>query len=89
MLYGYSVNEINEFGLLELREVSLSASPAVLRQIAKFLLDSAALIEAGQIGPSAHRHIQSVIADWDRRFPDKDIIVIASGRSAGETDSDA
>ena len=37
MLYGYAVKELNEEGLLELREVRFAASPEVLREIARFL----------------------------------------------------
>lgn len=77
MIYGYPAKEVNEFGLLEIREISISAPPAVLREMSRFLADMADVMEAGGFDACSHRHIQSVIRDWDRRFPGKDIVVTA------------
>jgi hypothetical protein len=74
MIYGYAARTLNEHGLLELREVSFEASPAVLRELAQFLKTSADLLDAGTFRHT-HLHIGSVIRDWDRRFPGKDVIV--------------
>jgi hypothetical protein len=77
MIYGYSAREVNEYGLLEMKEITISALPAVLRDISKFLADAADLMEIGGFEACSHRHIQSAIPDWDHRFPDTDIVVIA------------
>ena len=81
MIYGYANKTINEFGLLEMREVSFSASPAVLREIAKFLDEMAAGMESsGELSVHWHRHIQDEIPGWRDRFPDNDIVVCAPGK---------
>ena len=76
MLYGYAVKELNEEGLLELREVRFAASPEVLREIARFLAQMAELMENGGFARCSHRHIGSVIHGWDKRFAGKDVIVM-------------
>ena len=77
MVYGYSAKETNEYGLLEMKEITFSAPPPVLRDISRFLAEAASLMEAGAFEACSHRHIQSVITDWDRRFPGKNIVVLA------------
>lgn len=76
MIYGYPAKEVNEYGLLEMKEITFSASPVVLREIARFLAVSADLMDAGDFETCSHQHIQSVIPDWDRRFPESDIVVV-------------
>jgi hypothetical protein len=75
MIYGYGDKVLNEYGLLELREVTFAASPDTLREIASFLTSMADLLEAGTFRIT-HRHIGSVVSDWGKRFPGKDVIVI-------------
>ena len=76
MFYGYSKKQLNEYGLQDLREVTFSASPDVLRQIADFLNESASMMEEGWFDKCSHRHIQDEVKDWDKRFPERDIIVM-------------
>lgn len=76
MIYGYGLKEINEFGLLEMKEITFAAPPDVLRQVARFLEDMARRMDEGFFDETSHRHIGSLIAGWDDRFPDKDIIVM-------------
>lgn len=76
MLYGYSSRTVNEeYGLLEMREITFDASPTNLRKIARFLEKMADVIETGQ-AKSSHAHINSVIDSWDREHPNKGIVVI-------------
>jgi hypothetical protein len=77
MLYGYSVKQINEYGLHELKEVSVQADPVILRQIGTFFLQMADLMDRGGFERCSHRHIGSVIEGWDRRFSQVDLIVLA------------
>ena len=76
MLYGYGMNQLNEFGLLEMKEITFAASPKVLRQIAFFLSEMAQKMEAGNFSNSSHVHIGDVIRNWNELFPQKDIIVM-------------
>lgn len=75
-IYGYPEKKINEYGLLKMKEITFSVSPSILRDISKFFEETAALMEAGNFETCSHRHIQNIITDWDRRFPDSDIIII-------------
>jgi len=55
--YGYAKQKTSKDGLLELTEVSISATPGELRRIATFLEHCAGLIE--QHGPKfGHEHLQ-------------------------------
>lgn len=74
MIYGYPSKELNEYGLVELKEVTFSASPKVLRQIGEFILDMANLMEKGEFTTS-HYHIETFVQGWNKRFPNKDVIV--------------
>jgi hypothetical protein len=84
MIYGYGSKEINEYGLLEMKEITFSAPPSVLRQIAQFLEDTARQMEEGAFAKTSHRHIGSVIVGWDKRFPNKDIIVMPPSPQADD-----
>lgn len=76
MIYGYSLRTCNEEAvLLEMKEVTFSAPPETLREIAKFLSAMADHMEAGGFLRCDHSHIGSVIPDWDEMHPEKDIIV--------------
>jgi hypothetical protein len=76
MIYGYGIKQVDQCGLLEMREITLAASPEVLRDVARFLSDMADLMESGAFANCSHRHIGSVILDWEKRFPGKDVIVM-------------
>ena len=76
MIYGYAARELDENGLLEMKEVTFAASADVLREVADFLTEMADLMEVGGFSECSHRHIGSVVKDWDDRFPGKDVIVM-------------
>ena len=78
MIYGYDSCTINEFGLMEMREVTISASPDVLRELARFLIESADELE-GPVSWHWHRHAPNelvtrlgcdiVVANGKREIP--------------------
>lgn len=76
MIYGYGLKPINEFGLLEMKEITFAASPTVLRQIAQFLEEMAQKMDEGFFERCSHAHIKSIIEGWDKCFPNKDIVVM-------------
>ena len=74
--YGYQRAVVDpEYGLLELREVSLDLSPDGLRRLAAFLRDCADRAEAGDLR-SDHVHIEEFDRVWKRESPDLDVIVL-------------
>ena len=75
-IHGYAETNEREKGPLEMREVTFSASPDILRQIAKFFSEMADLMEQGGFSKTSHKHIGSVIPNWDKRFPKREIIIM-------------
>ena len=73
MIYGYASNQLNEDGLLELKEVTFVVTPESLKEIASFFIAMANRIE-NEVNFS-HHHIDEYITDWGSRFPNNDIIV--------------
>ena len=61
MVYGYDVETLNEYGLKRMREISIAASPAALRELAAFLLLTAD--EAEEASDHWHRHAPTSITD--------------------------
>jgi hypothetical protein len=53
MIYGYDSRTINEYGLKEMREISVAAPPCALRELATFLMQCADELESAA---SAHWH---------------------------------
>ena len=63
MIYGYSEQVVDEeYGLLQMREITFSMTPEQLRLVAKFLERIAHDIESGV--PFLHRHIEEIIPSW-------------------------
>ena len=62
MIYGYGSKAVNEFGLMRMSEISLSASPTALRGLAAFLLLAA---DASENAASEHwhKHVPKVLRD--------------------------
>lgn len=75
MIYGYSVNQLNIYGLLELREVTFDATSEDLREIAAFLVQMADSIDSGELAPGSHRHLRTINKSWHTRHPGNDVIV--------------
>jgi hypothetical protein len=68
--YAYPAGEpLNEYGLLELKEVSLSADSKTVRAIAQFLMVAAD--EMDRMGESYdHLHMQDESDAWKEEWPD-------------------
>lgn len=68
--YAYPIGEpLNEYGLLELKEVSLSADSKAVRAIAQFLIHAAD--EMDRLGKSYdHEHMQDTSEAWQEDWPD-------------------
>jgi hypothetical protein len=58
---------------LECSEVTLQANPDILREVAKFLMESASKIEASTDG-DMHFHLQDEWKKWNQEFPDLIIV---------------
>jgi len=75
MIYGYSEKVVNEeYGLLQMREVSFAMNPSQLRLVAKFLVRAAEQMESGQ--GFLHRHIEELVPEWRTTTPQTEIIVV-------------
>lgn len=53
MIYGYESRTINEYGLKQMREISVAASPNALRELAQYFIECADELESAA---SAHWH---------------------------------
>jgi hypothetical protein len=77
MIYGYSRASINEYGLLELREVTLSLSPERLRLLARFLAQMAEELESDASPSSSwHRHLSAWNPKWSNPGNIADVVVV-------------
>jgi hypothetical protein len=59
MTYGYNRRVLNEFGLKQMKEVTVAARPEALRELAMFLVDAARQLETESTSDSWHRHCDS------------------------------
>jgi hypothetical protein len=75
MVSGYSRAQLNEYGLLELREVSFGLSSERLRDIARFLLEMADEIDGSKPSSSWHRHLSGWSKNWSQFGACADIVV--------------
>jgi hypothetical protein len=67
-IYGYSKEKLSTQGLLRMKEVTFSCSPAVARDISSFLLAAANKME--QRGEAfGHMHIDEMIKGWKKSWP--------------------
>jgi len=55
MIYGYESRIVNEYGLKQMREISVATRPDALRDLARFLLQCADELETAASG-HWHRH---------------------------------
>ncbi len=67
-LYGYAEKKLSKQGLLRMREVTVNASPELLRNIAKFLMDAADRLE-NKGDTFDHMHVDQSIKTWKRSWP--------------------
>lgn len=66
---------MNEYGLVELREITLVMAPERLRVVARFLLEMADEMSGARSSSSWHRHLSSWFPEWDRFEGEGDVIV--------------
>ena len=59
MIYGYDSRTINEYGLKQMREISVSAHPEALRALAEFLVEAASELESKEVSSHWHKHLPS------------------------------
>lgn len=75
-LFAYPTGaQLNEYGLVELKEVSLSADTDTIRAIAKFLSDAADEMEKlggdyDHVHMHMHMHMQDRSPAWRESWPD-------------------
>jgi hypothetical protein len=75
-IYGYKRAIVNEeFGLLDLHEVTFDLRPDDLRRVARFLDHYAAAIES-RGWRSGHAHLTSFDPAWRAGNPEVDVIVV-------------
>ena len=69
-MYAYPAGDpLNEYGLLELKDVSFSADAKTIREIARFLNEAADEME--KLGSSFdHIHMQDKTLAWQEEWPD-------------------
>jgi hypothetical protein len=73
-IFGYTKRQVNDFGLMELTEVSFDLSANDLRTIAGFMLECADELESGSFRTS-HRHLSVFARQWSKDHPSVDVIV--------------
>ena len=75
-IFGYQRAIANEeYGLLELREISFDLNPDDLKRLARFLEHYAAEIESGE-WRSSHVHLSAFDPSWRVGHPDDDVIIL-------------
>jgi hypothetical protein len=73
MVYGYDSRTVNEYGLKQMREISVQCSSTALRDLAAFLLEVADEVEVAS-SDTWHRHAPNAL----QRKLGCDVIVFAS-----------
>jgi len=61
MIYGYDSRSINEYGLKQMREISIAATPNALREMAQFLQEVAEQLENSAGSSHWHKHAPSAM----------------------------
>ena len=84
MIYGYKLAEVNEYGLIELKEVTFAADAETLRDLGRFFTLMADAMDADEFDRTSHRHIGNVIEGWSSS-QDKDVIVMPPVGSTAPT----
>jgi hypothetical protein len=75
-IYGYKKAVVDEeYGLLELREISFEFSPEGLRRVARFLHHYADRIESGE-WRGGHVHLDEFDPAWRGNHPETDVIIL-------------
>ncbi len=75
-IYGYQRAVVDqEYGLLEMREVSFDLGAADLRRVAAFLRHCADRLDAGE-WRSDHAHLDNFDPEWVRDHPELNVVVL-------------
>jgi len=75
VLYGYSEKVADEeYGLLQMREVTFAMSARDLKLVAAFLVHVAEQMESGET--FLHRHIDEFVPEWKTVQPGTNLVVI-------------
>ena len=78
MIYGYRARTLNGYGLMEMREVSISAAPATLRDLARFLVEAADVLDSAEVSIHWHMHSPPEL----RELVGCDVIVVPGDETA-------
>jgi hypothetical protein len=78
-IFGYQSSQVNDEGLLEMKEITFCGKPEQLRLVADFLRSAADFIEAHP-GKYDHDHISFNEAGWDDEYPE---VVVAEVEDLG------
>jgi hypothetical protein len=80
--FAYPLGEtVNEYGLIALRELSISADADTVRLIANFMMDAAN--EMDRLGKNFdHVHMQDGCSSWQETWPD--IVICKQVQHTGE-----
>ena len=68
-IFGYQSSQVNDAGLLEMKEVTFQGKPEHLRLVADFLRSSADYIDANP-GKFDHDHISFNNPGWNDDYPE-------------------
>lgn len=82
-IFGYAKRQLNDFGLLELREATFDLSVGDLRTVAGFMLDCADQLESGAFRTD-HRHLSQFARQWGKDHPSVDVIVAMPSSEAAD-----
>jgi hypothetical protein len=67
-IYGYKKEKLSNQGLLAMKEVTFAAEPALIREIAEFLIKAADQMDKrGE--KFGHMHVDEVIKKWKKSWP--------------------
>jgi len=83
IFFGYPRRKLSDRGLHEMREVTISAPPEVLRELAAFINEVADKIENGELDRISHVNASFKINNWETRFGDNDLIVSLARKVEG------
>jgi hypothetical protein len=92
--FGYIKKKHGREGLVELSQVTIRATPELLREVAAFLIHCAQDMDKHH-ERFGHRHIQDVLKSWRTEEPERPDVIVAApslgtaqpGGSSGRRDS--
>lgn len=67
-IYGYQKEKLSDQGLLAMKEVTFAANPALIREIAGFLMTAAEQMDRKR-EKFGHMHVDEVLKKWKKSWP--------------------